>query len=1099
MPCKIRIKQLNWRSLFLAAVLAWLLSPGLAPADPGPAAKSSILLPACEFDRGNVLAIPSGSYADAEPVVVNGGVAPNVMEYDFELPVAAVYALHARYAAQEPRPVDLYLDGVKAAQGFRSVTGSWQSSSARWEKIGDLEIAKGPHTLKLQCPGPCIPHIVALRLDSSEPFPAGWKLARPKARKLADLPLGQLAGYDNGKDGYEAFVREDGTVNVPDEYNPIIRFKRYPPPVPAAHRLLEYGLMDPAKYRLESAIAESNRDEAGGWEAAISVETRPGRKETAVLPLSEKELRKLIERALELIADFRAGGKPDLLEADRAQAAKLLSELDALLAAPEGEGKGRRFYELYREAFRLKHRIALANPLLDFGKLVFAKRQTYDTSHIYTTYFDGSHRFGGNLYVLEEPRPDARPRRLVEALGDQGIYRDPDVSWDGTRILFSWKPPKAEAPYQIYEIGADGGGLRQLTNSDYDDLDPAYLPDGRIVFVSTRPHRVVLCHNAFTVSVLHVMNADGSGIQCISANTVNEFTPSVAADGTLLYTRWEYVDKNVGNNQSLWAARPDGTMARHIAGAHWGPITFWEPRQVPESRLIVCTLAPHMPIASGPIALVDPLDACRSPARYTSLTPELPPPHHAGWHRNDAGYYTDPWPLSEKCFIVSYNWSADPEDPRGYGLYLLDRRGNRDLLYRDPETSCFEAMSLSPRPRPPALPAAAEPAGPTVVQPVHEEEGTFIVLDIYQGLKGVERGAVKWLRVIEEIPKPVSANCQGYGLQHPAISRDGNFAVKQLLGEVPVEADGSACFRAPAGKALYFAALDENYMEVQRMRSFVHIASGQTVTCAGCHEERREAPPNQPVLALRRPASEIAPPPGGAHAPDFYYDVQPVLDRRCGSCHSGERIEGGVDLSGDFTNLFNVAYETLTSKWVSYVNIYSSATLALRPPKYYGSHASKLMKTILGEHKKYLELPREDLRAIASWIDLNAPYYGTYQFLRPGTVGGRELVAGPARAKLDEVYGRRCASCHQGDGGRARQARFPGLERSPALRAPLAKAAGGAGRCGEGVFASPADPDYQAMRAALESLREELKTHPRDDMLARRPPIADPKAPYRYR
>jgi mono/diheme cytochrome c family protein len=560
----------------------------------------------------------------------------------------------------------------------------------------------------------------------------------------------------------------------------------------------------------------------------------------------------------------------------------------------------------------------------------------------------------------------------------------------------------------------------------------------------------------------------------------------------VLYTRWESVDKNVGNNQSLWRVHPDGTSATHVAGAHWGPITFWEPRQVPGSDKIVCTLAPHMPIAVGPIALVDPHDVGRSPAKFTNLTPELPPPHHFSWHRNDVGYSCNPYPLSEKYFVVSYSYDPDPRAPRGYGLYLLDRWGNRDLLYRDPNTSCFEAMPAVARTQPPVLPPAAASESPPAT-------GTFILLDVYRGLTGVPRGEVKYLRVIEEVPKPVSAECRGYGLQHPLISKDGNFAVKRVLGTVPVEEDGSASFEAPAGKALYFSALNADFLEVQRMRSFTHLAPGQTITCVGCHEDRRTAPPNGLALAVRRPPSAIEPPPEGVHAPDFAHDVQPVLDRHCVRCHAGNRVEGGVDLSGDATNLFNVAYETLTAKYVSYVNIYSSATLALRPPKHYGSHASKLMEVLRGKHQEYVKLPKDDWRRLATWIDCNAPYYGTYRYSRPGTIGGRELVSGNVEADLVAVFRRRCASCHGQETGRVKQVRVPGVERSAVLRAPLAKEAGGSGKCGKPVFAGTDDSDYQAMLAALRSLADEVRQNPREDMLPQRPPVADEKAPYRYR
>ena len=134
--------------------------------------------------------------------------------------------------------------------------------------------------------------------------------------------------------------------------------------------------------------------------------------------------------------------------------------------------------------------------------------------------------------------------------------------------------------------------------------------------------------------------------------------------------------------------------------------------------------------------------------------------------------------------------------------------------------------------------------------------------DVYRGLPGVLPGEVKHLRIIEEIPKPVSANCSGFALQYPVISNRGHLAAKRLWGTVPVEPDGSAHFRVPADKAVYFAALDENYMEIQRMRSFTSVAPGQRFACIGCHEPRNTAPASVDTIALHRDPSDITPPPG---------------------------------------------------------------------------------------------------------------------------------------------------------------------------------------------------------------------------------------------
>jgi len=1053
---------------------------------------NSMRVGAFEFTRGNVKVFDTGmSYADREPVVINGGKLPNTMEYDLDFPVGAQYTISVKYAAQQVRPVDIFLDQKLVVRGLNSATGSWQSSSAKWEKQADVDISKGEHTVKLVCPGPCIPHIVALRFDSSKPFPEGW---RRKPIPIEDrLQMSWSGEPEPGKYGFQAYVRPDGHVDAPHDYNPMVPFKRIPPPTPKAERILEYLLMGEGRYEVNAAIEMDEWEEK--WQARLSVEVGEGRVETEMLDLSPDRVREMLTHTHRLIGEFRRASAKGLLKDEEARVEQLLDELGRVeKLADDNADKWRAIYDLYKPAYLLKHRVALSNPLLDFDRLLLVRRNTYNTSHIYTTYFDGSHRPGGGLHILSPVRPDGKITTLAGELGDTGIYRDPDLDWDARKVLFSHKPD-LKSPCHIYEVGIDGSGLRRLSNSDYDDIDPCYLPSGKIMFVSTRCRRVVLCHNAFTVSVLCTMDPDGSNVRIVSPNTVNEFTPSVLDDGRVTYTRWEYVDKQLGNNQSLWAAHPDGTRTDHIAGGHWGPLTFWEPRQVPNSPLIVCTLAPHMPIAVGPIALVDPADRCASPAVYKNITPELPAPHHNGWHRRDVGYYSSPYPLSEDYFIVSYAYGPDDRQPNGYGVYLLDRWNNRDLIYRDPSISSFEAFPIEPRKRPNLIPeeyVAADTAGDT---------GEFCLMDVYAGLDGIERGTVKYLRIVEEVPKPVAARCSGsHGLQYPVMSNYGHIAVKRLWGTVPVSEDGSAYFKAPANRALYFAALDENYMEIQRMRSFTNLNPGQTLSCVGCHEPRHSTPSVRRPTAMSRRPSAIAPPAGGVHAPDFAFDVQPVLDKRCVSCHSGLEPAGGLDLSPTPTRIFNVAYENLTNKGlVNYVNVNQSSSLPLRPPKYYGSHASRLVEVLRGPHADKVKLPSEDFRRLVTWIDCNSYYYGTYLYSRPGTSGGRDLLTAPIRQSLDAVFKRRCASCHAGDTGRAYRVNFDDPLKSPVLLAPLAKAAGGTGACGEAVLKDLEDADAKALRDALTRLQAEMRDNPRMDMRAERPPIIDPDCRYVYR
>jgi len=1077
----------------------------------------------CEWlDRGNVdNGRVARNYTGKFPCIVNGGKTPNVAEYDIEFPVTAHYTLHALYTAQGSRPVDILLDGRRLVQGFKDSTGGWNTDRAKWFKQATARITKGKHTLRLQRAS-CIPHICALRFESPVAFPKDWKLDRRPPKKMAMAKAGASSKKD--REGFVGFY----PLEPPDSYDYRQPYDPIALPTPRAHRILEYTLIG-GDHKVEAQLVGPGQDltatgdarrnellqhrtqpaEGAAWTAHLSVKLGK-RIEREALALSPARLKRIIGHTVELIDDFRSmhGVAADHLAAERKDAAHMASYLDALLTEAESKAKWQRFYTLYVAAYTLKNRVALRNPLIDFDKLLLAKRLTYSTSHIYTIYYDGSRRFkpGSGIFALSPVRPDGTLTHLTPSLKTDGIYRDPDLSWDARKVLFAFKPDPP-SPYLVYEMNADGTGLRQLTRSKYDDVDPCYMPDGRIAFISTRTERVTLCHNAFTVSNLFTMKPDGSDLRCISANTIHDFTPSVLADGQIAVSQWRYVDKHVGNNQSLWRCNPDGTRPVHVAGAHFGPVTFWGARQVPNTSLIACILGPHMPYAVGPVALVHPMWTYSSPQVYTNLTPEIPPPSHASWQRRNSGYYADVFPLSDKYFLASYCYGPDDRHPTGYGIYLLDRWNNRDLVYRDPALSAFEAFPVRPRPRPPIVAPTAEPvaATPRHADPATTPWGTFYCLDVYRGLTGVPRGTVKYIRITEEIPKPVSSRTRGHRLQNPAISDVGHFALKRLWGIVPVEADGSAHFQAPANKAIYFSALDKDFMELQRMRTFTTIAQGERMGCVGCHEEKFTSPPNTDTLALRRSPSPIAPPPyGGVHAPDFFHDVQPVLDRHCAKCHTGPKPKGGVDLSPDHTNIFNVAYETLVRRGLtSFVNIYQVSTLVMRPPKYYGSHASKVVKALRTTHTDRVKIAPDDWRRLVTWIDSNAPYYGTYTYARPNTRGGRAIFA-RQRGGLAGVWKRRCQSCHGANPEpKLHRIRLPELAGTRALRAPLAKAAGGDGSCtaktGKPIFAGKADPDYKRLAALYAAVAAECRAAPRADMQPTRPPVSDPKCRYVYR
>jgi hypothetical protein len=206
--------------------------------------------------------------------------------------------------------------------------------------------------------------------------------------------------------------------------------------------------------------------------------------------------------------------------------------------------------------------------------------------------------------------------------------------------------------------------------------------------------------------------------------------------------------------------------------------------------------------------------------------------------------------------------------------------------------------------------------------------------------------------------------------------------VKVLHGIVPVEEDGSAHFQVPADRNIFFQALDEEFMEVQRMRTFINLMPGESRSCIGCHEMRHLAPENKTSAALRRPAVKLDPQPGdrGPRPVDYVQDIQPILDKHCVKCHGGEVTEGALDFSGELTTLFNRSYETIIRN--NLVEIVSEIRFKMgnvdeTPPYTWGSHESKLISVIREGHEE-VKLSREEFIRLVTWVDANAPYYGSY-------------------------------------------------------------------------------------------------------------------------
>ena len=697
--------------------------------------------------------------------------------------------------------------------------------------------------------------------------------------------------------------------------------------------------------------------------------------------------------------------------ADYPQAQAYLDRLAAIETQQRGDAE---FGQLRREAL-------LANPLVSGRPILFVVRHQYAHDHHNTATFfpaaereynDGRFQGGGAMKLLDVRT--GKVTALVEL--PQGVARDPEVSFDGGRILFSMRKD-AKDSYHLYEMSVGGGEPRQLTRmKDVDDLDPLYLPDGGIAFSSTREPKYCAC-NRHIMANLFRMNGDGSNICQIGRSTLFEGHGSLMNDGRILYDRWEYVDRNFGDAQALWTCNPDGT--NHAI--YWGnntpaPGAVLDGQAIAGTDMVVCTFSSCHDRPWGAIAIVDPRRGLDGRDPVVRIWPEdarklIKDPGTAqnAWDAFTAVKlkYEDPYPLADantaagagKYFLCS-RMTGEGERT---GIYLIDVFGNEVLVHAE-GPGCFDPMPLAARARPGAVPERRDFAN---------QEGYFYVQDVYQGthMAGVERGSVKYLRVIESPEKKywTKPGWNGQGFEGPAMNWH-DFGNKTILGTVPVEADGSASFVLPSEKFVFFQLLDEHGMMVQSMRSGTVVQSGERASCVGCHEDRRVAPPTPAgvPLALRRAPSRLEGWQGQTRPISYLRDVQPVWDRHCVQCHAaGQEDKAKISLSRGRGLTFNVSYAELWTKGqLTVPGAGPSQTLAA---KSWGSHPSKLVKVLRQGHYE-VKLSAAEMESVVTWVDMNAPYYPSYASAYPDNLYGRSPLNDAQVKRLKELTGDKVSS-----------------------------------------------------------------------------------------
>ncbi|MHC4174516.1 MAG: SUMF1/EgtB/PvdO family nonheme iron enzyme [Planctomycetota bacterium] len=690
----------------------------------------------------------------------------------------------------------------------------------------------------------------------------------------------------------------------------------------------------------------------------------------------------------------------------------------------------------------LQRQVLLANPLLDFDRLVLIKRKPMGDPRRSTGDIENDKGLGkflgipqqsswqlhtmkdtdgwdNEIAVLSDFKQTGRLSVLYSP--EQGrLVNEMDLHFEAEKIMFSM--PDERKLWQFFEIGLDGKNLRQVSPDDQPDVhnfDSCYLPNGNIAYISTAPFQGVPCNASVNVGMMYLMGADGSNVRQLCFEQDHNFCPTVMNDGRILYLRWEYTDIPHVWARFLFTMNPDGTTQREYygSGGYWPNAVFFA-RPIPNHPTkVVGIVTGHHVGRVGELIIFDPalgrttVDGVvqRIPGYGKKVDPLIEDKLTLDtWPK-----FLHPWPLSEKYFLVA----CKPRPDDLWGIYLVDVFDNILLLKEAESYALLEPIPLRKIKRPPAIPDKVD---------LSHKDAIVYLENIYEGpgLKGVPHGTVKKLRLFTYH----FAYHKIAGINH-RVGTDGPWEPKRVLGTVPVEEDGSAMFRVPANTPISIQPLDAEGKALQLMRSWMTAMPGEIVSCVGCHEKQNAGPPGTQTIAARNVPAEIEPWYGPVRGFSFMREVQPVLDKYCVSCHNANPRDDGLEIpdlradQGKFIAYKNgvpkaniihaVPREQLVKK---YGGVFDPSYIVLRSYTRVGGLESDLRllepcefhmdSTELGQMLKKghygVELNGEAWSRIATWIDLNAPCHGTWR-----EIVGFEKTKNDhrRRSELQERYG----------------------------------------------------------------------------------------------
>jgi hypothetical protein len=516
---------------------------------------------------------------------------------------------------------------------------------------------------------------------------------------------------------------------------------------------------------------------------------------------------------------------------------------------------------------------------------------------------------GGDLYLRSRSSTNAAEQNITGSItGGTGDVRDIDVSHDGTKIIFSLRledpdPNDDEIPpWNIWEYNLETGQLRSMmsaVNADKgDDISPRYLPDGRIVFASTRQKKtkaILLQENlgkpqfsaldedentkAFT---LHIMDENGNNIEQLSFNQSHDLDPVILNNGEIMFSRWDNMNR-VADAVSLYKMNPDGSNLQIVYGGHSHasgtagnlvPVQFVRPREMMDGRVMAILKPFTGTFGGGDIVIIDVpgnIDNAQQSATINNITTDLAP--------SPGGRYHDAYPLWDGTsrMLVSKSFCqldvngelqpciepfvSDPnaqEAPPLFSIWIYDRSENTEkpIVLAEPGLVITDVVAAQPRPRPSSLPSITinqtwetEGVGVLHIRSVYDLDGAFNnmgasasdITTLASSLTPADQRPARFLRLIKSVglPDPDDtdpANPNSPDLANTAFGPQRRLGMREILGYTPIEPDGSVLVKVPANVPFSIEVLDSAGRRLGgRHDNWLQVQAGETLECNGCH------------------------------------------------------------------------------------------------------------------------------------------------------------------------------------------------------------------------------------------------------------------------